>query len=339
MPNGKSQKKNGIKAVVIAGGTGGFTVLSALKNYVTNITAVVNMVDDGGSTGILRDELGVLPTGDVRQSLVALSSSSQIMRELFNYRFSSGTFAGHPFGNIFLTALEKITGSFAEAVVTASKILDITGAVIPVTTENVRECVRLPDGKILRGQGNIADHHFKPGEKRDVFLEPDGKLNPLAHNAILEADLIIIAPGNLYTSIIPTLLMSGMAQALKEAKGKKIYVCNLMTQEGQTDGLSVAGFAEEIERRIGEGTLDYVVYNNVAPSKNLLSKYAQKGEVETRFDAKESLGKKYQAIGDDLISETGGKLHKNDPITGSRRTLIRHDGDRLARLLMKIYFS
>ncbi|MDD4989134.1 MAG: YvcK family protein [Candidatus Pacebacteria bacterium] len=327
---------NGIKAVVMGGGTGTFMVLSSLKHFVSDISAVITMADDGGSTGVLRDELGVLPPGDVRQSLVALSSSSEVMRELFNYRFSTGTFNGHSFGNIFLTALEKVTGSFAKAVVTAGEILHITGQVIPVTTDNVRLCVERGDGSIVQGQKMMISSGFFKGEKTRFFLEPKATINPLAKKAILEADLIILGPGNLHSSLIPILLTDGMSETLKEAKGKKIYITNMMTQPGQTENFSVTDFVDEVEKYAGKDAFDYVVYNDKKPAQELLDTYAKEGEKLVSANKKDFEGKNYKAIGENLVSskiippKEGDKIH---------RPLIRHDGDKLTRLLMKIYFS
>ncbi len=327
---------NGIKAVVMGGGTGTFMLLSSLKHFIGDISAVINMVDDGGSTGVLRDELGVLPPGDVRQSLVALSSSSEVMRELFNYRFSVGTFNGHSFGNIFLTALEKVTGNFAKAVVTAGEILHITGQVIPVTTDNVRLCVKKENGHVVKGQKMMIHSGFVKGEDNQFYLEPKGTLNPLAKKAILEADLIILGPGNLHSSLIPILLAEGLPEALKDSPGKKIYISNMMTQPEQTEGFKVVDFVNEVEKYAGEGVFDYVIYNNKKPQEEVLERYAKKGECLVTADKKDFEGKKYQVIGENILSSKVVEPKEGDKIP---RPLIRHDGDKLTRLLMKIYFS
>lgn len=326
----------GIKVVVIGGGTGTFMVLSALKNYVTNITAVINMVDNGGSTGLLRDEFGVLPPGDVRSSLVALSPSSDIMRELFNYRFSCGTFGGHSFGNLFLTVLEKITGSFAQAVKTAGEILHVTGKVIPVTTDDIHLNAERPDGTIIRGQKMMIKSDFKKGENIRFYLEPKAHINPDAKKAILEADLVVLGPGNLHSSLIPILLVDGIPQALKKTQAKKVYVSNLMTQAGQTEGFTVCDFVNEIEKYVGKKTFDFVVYNNTRPPQTLLDTYAREGEALTVFQKEEFVQKDITVVGEKLFSSKVSKPKAGDNIP---RPLIRHDGDKLARLLMKIYFS
>ena len=183
----------GTKIVVIGGGTGSFTLISGLKNYTTNITALVNMVDDGGSTGVLRDELGVLPAGDVRQCLVALSNTPKV-RELFNYRFEEGSLKGHAFGNLFMAALERMTGSFAEAVETASEVLSVRGRVEPITLDNTTLTVKLADGTVVKGQHSAEGLKIPESERPWLELMPEANLNPAANQAIAEADLIVISP-------------------------------------------------------------------------------------------------------------------------------------------------
>ncbi len=327
-----------VKIVVIGGGTGSFTVLSGLKNYTGNITALVNMVDDGGSTGTLRDELGVLPPGDVRQCLVALSTT-QMVRDLFNYRFEDGGMKGHAFGNLFMAALEKMTGSFAEAVETASEVLRIQGRVEPITLDNVEMTMKSSKGAVVRGQHNSDSVKLESGERPWLELEPEAHINPSARQSILEADLVVIAPGNLYTSIAPTLLVHGVTRALNETKAKKVYISNLVTKPGQTDGFTVADFAEEIERFSGT-KLDYVLYNNHRPGQELLDKYAHEGEYIVDWDEVELAKKHYKTKGQNLISEDVwvNSNQSSDPLAG-QRSLIRHDSDRVARELMRIFFA
>jgi uncharacterized cofD-like protein len=334
----------GPRIALIGGGTGTFTVLSSLKDYAQDITAIVNMVDDGGSTGVLRDELGVLPAGDVRQSLVALSNESDELRDLFNYRFPKGSFAGgHSFGNLFISALEKVTGSMSEAVRVAGDVLAIRGKVVPATTENIRLMLETSDGRIIRGEDKIGegpanDPLFVKGEAHRLWLEPHAKLNAEAKKALLSADMIVIAPGKLYSSILPSLLLEGMGETLRNAKAKKIYVCNLMTRPNQTAGFTVQDFASEVERYAGGPFLDYVIYNTARPSKQLLDKYALEGEREpVEFDTAGLQDQHYEAIGEPLISRTAIKRNPNDTMLS--RTLIRHDSDKIARLIMRIYFS
>ncbi len=328
----------GVTVAVIGGGTGSFTLLRSLKNYSRDITALVNMADDGGSTGVLRDELGVLPPGDVRQCLVALSESERV-RELFNYRFGEGSLAGHAFGNLFLSALEKMTGSFAEAVETAGEVLNISGKVEPVTLDKVTLMMRDASGNVVEGEFRIGDTDFGSDKRPAMWLEPAPSLNPRARSAILAADVVVIAPGNMYGSLAPALIVPGMSEVLNETKAKKIYVCNLVTKPGQTDGFDVTDFADEIER-LGGFSLDYVFYNNKQPEGDLLEKYAKEGEHSVGFDEQKLADKSYRAIGGDFVSSefTATNSAKSDPIAASR-TLIRHDSDAIARALMKVGFE
>lgn len=320
---------------MIGGGTGSFTLLSSLKNYVQDITAIVNMADNGGSTGVLRDELGVLPPGDVRQCLVALSRSSRDMRKLFNYRFEEGTFAGHAFGNLFLAALEKTTGSFARGLRTAAEILNIQGKVVPVALGNVHLALKQGQ-RLIEGETTITQLDFKNGRPK-LFLRPPAALNPEAAAAIAEAQLVVIAPGDLYSSIVPTLLVKGMDRALRTSPAKIIYVCNLVTKPGQTDNFAVHDFGAEIEKYIGASSLDAVIYNDQEPPGKILDKYAKAGEHWVKFDLVQLEQADYQAYGESLVSRRTTKANPADKLL--ERSLIRHDGDKIARLLMRLYFS
>lgn len=320
--------------VVIGGGTGSFTVLSALKDHTKNITAVVNMADDGGSTGILRDELGALPPGDVRQCLVALSRAPESLRTLFNYRYDEGSLSGHAFGNLLLTALEKTTGNFGIAVQAASKILNITGQVLPVTLDNCQLIHITRDGETIYGQHAVESHLMQPNVRPELRLEPSPALNPKVKRALDRADLIIIAPGNLYASLAPTLLVSGLSDALADATAPIACVTNLVTKPGQTDGFKVSDFALEIERFIGKRGVDYVIYNNQSPDAQLLEKYAAAGEYWVNIDEAALASARYQAIGTPLVSESVSTRTPGDTLV--RRTLIRHDSERLAKTIMKL---
>lgn len=327
----------GPKVVVIGGGTGSFTLLSGLKEYVRDLVALVSMADDGGSTGQLRDELGVLPPGDIRQCLVALSDSPRV-RDLFNYRFEEGTFKGHAFGNIFLTALEKMTGSFADAVEETGEVLRISGRVEPITLEPITMVARLSDGTEVRGQSRIVETDFAGQTKPEIRLEPAATINPRAREAILRADIVVISPGNLYASLAPALMVDGVQQALEQTMAKKVYVSNLVTKPGQTDGFSVADYAAEIERFCGV-PLDYVIYNDTAPKQELLDKYAHDGEYPVKFDKAELKTKHYHAKGLPLVAGTIWQGNGSADPLANVRTLIRHDPDRVARELMRIYFA
>lgn len=332
------QQKDGPRIVVIGGGTGSFTLLSGLKRYAQNITAIVNMADDGGSTGQLRDELGVLPPGDVRQCLVALSDSPK-MRDLFNYRFEEGSFKGHAFGNIFLTALEKMTGSFADAVDVADEVLNVRGRVVPVTLDNVHLIMRQRKGRDVIGEYAIGNMRFAIDEQRPVLeLSPPARINSEARYAIKHADIVVIAPGNLYGSLAPALLVDGMQSALKNTKAKIVYVCNLVTKPGQTDGFMVHDFADEIERFIGMKILDIVLYNTERPNVQLLEKYQRDKEYGVDYNASILKTKQYSAKGASLLSHYVTKGNEADALAG-QRSLIRHDADKVARQIMKIFYS
>ncbi len=328
-------EKNDIKIALIGGGNGSFALLSALKNHTSQLAAIVNMVDDGGSTGVLRDELGTLPPGDVRQCLVALSDSPKV-RDLFNYRFDEGTFSGHSFGNLLLSALEKVTGNFAEAVETASEILRVNGMVIPATLDNIRLKMEWPEASvILHGERVIDADCFKYDPRRaNLSLVPSAHANPLAIKAIEQADIVVIAPGDLYTSIGPLLIIDGIADALSKTKAKKVYVCNLVTKHGQTTNFSVSDHASEIERFAGCNFLDYVLYNEQIPTEAVSSRYEQENAYLVKVD-KNMLDKAlYKAIGGKFLGEMV-EPNKADllPVT---RSLIRHDADEVVRTLLKL---
>ena len=319
--------------VVIGGGTGSFTLLSALKNLTPNITALVTMADDGGSTGVLRDELGVLPPGDVRQCLVALSRAPE-MRELFNYRFSEGTLSGHSFGNLFLTALEKTTGSFATAVETASQVLNVQGTVLPITLDNVRLLLHRSDGTRMSGEHVIDVAHFgKKGMRPELSLSPKGAINPKAAKAIAGADIVMIAPGDLYTSLGPLLIVDGVAEVLEHTKAKIVYVCNLVVKPGQTTGFSVADHAAEIERFAGDHPiLDYVLYNTAQPDTASLAYYTEHHSNLVGFAPEDFQDVHYTAVGRVLLAKHTTKQQAGDALA-THRSLIRHDAKAVARFV------
>jgi conserved hypothetical protein, cofD-related len=321
------------KIVVIGGGTGSFVVLSGLKKYARDITALVSMADDGGSTGQLRDELGVLPPGDVRQCLVALSHSPKV-RDLFNYRFDEGSFSGHSFGNLFLTALERMTGDFYSGIELASEILKVVGKVEPTTLDKTTLCI--DDGTaVVRHERNIEGLKFH-AQRPKLWLEPSPSVNPIAIQAIDSADIVVIAPGNPYRSIGPALVVSGIGEALGRTSAKKIYICNLVNKPGQTDGFAVHDYVQEAERLAGTPFVDFVIYNTHQPSPALLERYAADGELPVAVDQPALDSAPYQAIGVNLLADTiWQNTSNNDPIA-SQRTLIRHDPNRLAEQIMKI---
>lgn len=307
------------KIVVIGGGTGVFTVLTGLKKYFRNLTAVVTMADDGGSTGILREEFGILPPGDIRRALVALSASdNKILSELFNYRFEEGrSLLGHSFGNLMIAALERLTGSFEKAIGEASRLLAVQGTVLPVTLKKTFLAAKLEDGSVIRGETNIDVPRYDGRLRiKKIWLEPAASLNPAVRKAILAADAIIIGPGDLYTSLIPNLLVKGMRRAIRQAHGKKIYFVNLMTKFGETTGFRASDFVKTIEQYLGKGVLDYVVVNKTKPSAMRFRPYiAEKAEF---VDVDVENLKKPTPIIANLIRKSG---------------FIRHDPEKMAQIV------
>lgn len=328
--------KNEIKIAVIGGGTGSFTMLSALKDYTTQIAAIVSMADDGGSTGVLRDELGTLPPGDVRQCLVALSDSPKI-RDLFDYRFEEGTFAGHSFGNLLLTALEKITGDFSEAVETASDILRVNGVVIPATLDNVRLKMEWAGKSLtLHGERMIDAEFFKHDpRKAELSLTPVAKANPTAIAAIEQADIVVIAPGDLYTSLGPLLVIDGIGEALARTGALTVYVSNLVSKKGQTDDFTVSDHADEIERFAGNPFLDYVIYNDEVPSDEVAARYKEEGGYVTTVDASVLDKAHYKSVAGNFLGKMA-KAHKGDTIPVTR-SLIRHDASAVATSILETF--
>jgi uncharacterized cofD-like protein len=327
-----------VKIAVIGGGTGSFTMLTGLKEHTTQLAAIVNMVDDGGSTGVLRDELGTLPSGDVRQCLVALSESPKI-RDLFDYRFEQGTLEGHSFGNILLTALEKVTGSFSEAVATASDILRINGTVIPGTLDDVRLKMEWPEASlILHGERVIDSNYFRYDPRHaDLSLVPNPQPNPIAITAILQADIVVITPGDLYTSLGPLLSIDGIGEALNQTKALTVYVANLVTKDGQTAGFTVSDHASEIERFAKYDFLDYVLYNKQQPDESLATRYQEEKAFLVDIDTDNLENAHYKTASGSFLGEVVLK-EKADTIPVTRG-FIRHDAALVAEAIMEIYTS
>ena len=314
------------KIVVMGGGTGNFVVLKGLKNYEVDLSAIVSMADSGGSTGILRDELGVLPPGDVRQCLVALSNSSRLMRSLMNYRFENGNLGGHSFGNLLLSALEKVTGSFEKAVEEAGKILYIKGKVIPVTMNKVHLKMVLKDRRILEGEGEIYLSKEIDNGYSTIYLEPYPKVNSQVIHELMNADLIVLGPGGLYTSIIPNLLVEGVSQALIASQARKVFIVNLMNRNGQTTNFKVKAYLKELLKFLDKDIFDHIIVNKSKPSEALLNAYAEEGCL-VENDMKDS-----RIIMSDLLGPLA-EVNKTDLL---KRSLIRHDSYKLAREIMKI---
>jgi uncharacterized cofD-like protein len=322
--------------VTIGGGTGSFMLLSGLKKYPVNIAAIVSMADDGGSTGVLRDELGVLPPGDVRQCLVALSDSSETLRNLLNYRFEKGGLKGHSFGNLLLSALEKISGNFNSAVEEAIKILNVKGLVIPVTNQDARLYMELNDGTVLKGENEI-NHTFdieKKGIKK-IYFSPRVKVNPKAVKKILEADVIVIGPGNHYCSIIPNLIVKGIPEAIRRSKAKVIYNCNLVNKKGHTECFDLDCYVNYINGIIGKDRIDFVTFNTKKPREKLIARYKNQKELLIKFNDDLRENRKHRIIRADLLSKESVKYSKADSISAIR-AFIRHDSEKLSRVITMI---
>jgi len=317
------------KITVLGGGTGTFVVLSGLKKYEVDLAVIVTMMDSGGSTGRLRDQLGVLPPGDVRQCLVALSEASLLWRKLFLYRFEKGDLKGHNFGNIFLSALEKISKNYNEVLEAASYILRCKGEVIPVTFKKTNLLAVYSDGKIIKGEGEVDEHRDTTHFIVKLSLSPKATANPRAIQRIKASDFVILGPGDLYTSIIPTLLPIGVKQALKSSKAKFVYILNLMTKKGQTHHLTAKGHVNELEKYLGR-EIDYIIVNKGKISKEILEWYKKHGE----YEVKDDLGDENNVIRTDLIYKRKVKKSKADVL---QRSILRHDSRKLAKLLITLF--
>mgnify|MGYP002073863621 CR=1 FL=1 len=264
--------------VVIGGGTGVFTALTGLRDYPYNLSAIVNMADDGGSTGVLREEFGTLPAGDIRRALIALSDSNKkVLSELFNYRFEeNSSLHGHSMGNLLLTALEKITGDFGSAVDEAVEILNVKGQVIPVTLTPTKLCANLTNGEVVEGETNIdIPKHDGNIQIKDVFLQPKVTANPKAIEAIRNADVIVLGPGDVFTSILPNLMVDGIVDAIKISNASLIYNVNIMTKFGETNGFRASNFVSKMEEQIGQDRINFVTVNTEKPEGEIVERYKE----------------------------------------------------------------
>ncbi len=308
------------KIVALGGGTGLYTLLRGLKDYDLDITAIVNMTDDGGSTGELRDEFGVLPPGDIRRCIVALSESPERMKELFQYRFRKGVVKGHSFGNLFITALREITKSDEEAILEAAKMLNVRGKVLPVTLEDRRLEAELENGTIIKGETNIdIPKHNANLRIKKLRLNKKANANPKALKAIKQADLIILGPGDLFGSVISNLIVDGISGAIQKSRAKKVYICNLMTKYGETHEFAVEDFVFEVEKYLGDtGVLDFVVFSNQKISPEAVKAYAKQNAQPVSFDI-------------DKIKKHPARFICA-PLA-SRGDLLRHDSKKVAKVI------
>ena len=326
------------KIVCFGGGTGVSVVLSGLKKSPLDLTAIVTMFDSGGSSGKLKKELGILPLGDVRQCLVALSNEKNLA-PLFRYRFEKGGLKGHNFGNLLIAAEIGATGNLNRAIEKIAKILDIKGKVVPVALEQADIVAILKNNKKIREEEKIINcpDVSKIGIKK-LFLEPKIKANPKATSAIKNANLIIIAPGKFYTTILPIFLVKGIPEAVRKSRAKKVFVCNLMTQVGNTDGFSVKDFLTILEKYLGKNVINYVIFNTGKLSTKQVKEVRRVFPKADFVKYGKSLSKRENFIGADVIDRQIQKLNPADTLVkgANKRTMILHDSNKLAKILLKL---
>ncbi|MCH9038447.1 MAG: YvcK family protein [Chloroflexi bacterium] len=310
----RRSRGRGPRIVTIGGGTGLSVLLRGLKAYTDNITAIVTVGDDGGSSGRLRRELGVLPPGDFRNCLVALSDDESLLSELFQYRFDQGNgLKGHSFGNLFIAAMTNVTGSFEQALFESSRVLAVHGRIVPTTTANLQLSARLADGSVVKGESKISE---AGGHIERLMIDPpDATVHPLALDAIQNADLIAIGPGSLYTSILPNLMVRGLTDAIAKASAAKVYICNVATQKGETEGYTVADHHEALKAHTSDDIVDYVVANE------------RPVELGPRFFG--------TPVAYDGTPLAGARVVLTE-LTSSEHP-VRHDSDKLARAIMDVY--
>jgi len=334
-----SLDEKGLSIVSIGGGTGLSTLLSGLKHFVSSearriksaenprvesLTAVVTVTDDGGSSGRLRKEFQILPPGDIRNCMVALAEDERLLTRLFQYRFASdGELSGHSFGNIFLAALAGVTGDFVEAIKVTSEVLAIKGRIYPSTTEDVTLVAELEDGRVVKGETRISESRSRV--KKLWLSHEDCRPVQATLEAIAKADMITIGPGSLYTSIVPNLLVHGVADAIRDSRALKVYIANIMTQPGETDGFDLDDHVRVLREHSPDLKLDYVVVNTTKISAALREKYLAEGAVQVTLKR----SKRAKNDADDYRLIIGDLLNQN--------AVVRHDPIKLAELLLSIY--
>ena len=313
-----------LKIVAIGGGHGLSTMLRGLKRYTKDITAIVTVADDGGGSGMLREDLGILPPGDIRNCILALANTEPTMEQLLNYRFTEGSLAGQSFGNLFLAAMDGISGSFDEAVHRMGEVLAITGRVLPVTNQSVHLEAEFVNGSRVLGESKIFYAKKRNDCRiRQVRLVPEHpKPLPESIEAIAQADLILLGPGSLYTSIIPNFLVDGVAEAIAKSRALKILVMNIMTQDGESDGYTGADHVRALLHHGAPGIIDVCIANNAVIGEAILAPYRQEGVEQLRLEREE-------------IEAMGIQVEEYPMATGER--YIRHDTYALASAIMEVY--
>ena len=322
-----SLPRSGPKIVAIGGGTGLSTMLRGLKKKTANLTAIVAVSDNGGGSGVLREELGMLPPGDVRNCIQALANTEPTMEKLLAYRFTEGHLKGQSLGNLFLAALNGMTGSFDQAVEQMSEVLAITGRVLPVTNANIHLVADFDDGSTVTGQVQIARYKRESdsGIRQISVVPAHPKALPACLDAIAEADLILLGPGSLYTSVIPNLLVDGICEAIHASKAMKAYIMNIMTQDGETEGYSGQAHVQALFDHGGTGLFDHCLINSREIPQNMLEAYHLEGASPTQVDTK--------------ALEAMGITSYYAPVARWANGLVRHDPDDLAQAIMEMYLQ
>jgi len=315
-----SQLEKGPKVVVIGGGTGLSTILHGLKEHTSNITAIVTVADDGGSSGRLREQFDILPPGDIRNCLVALADAEPLMRDLFQFRFGSESeLKGHSFGNLFITAMCKVTGDFEKAIKESSKVLAIRGRVVPSTFEKVRLVAEYQNGQKTIGETKIAKQN---APIKRVYLDPGHcKASSESFEAIGDADIIVLGPGSLYTSVVPNLLVDGIADKIAESKAPRVYVCNVMTQSGETDSYTAFDHMNALITHTRPDILNYCIVNTGKVPKELLKKYEDEGAYPVVADSDKIIEKGYNVIEGDVVNT---------------QNYVRHDTNKLSKVIIDL---
>ncbi len=318
----KRRLGKGPNVTVVGGGHGLSVLLRGIKAATSNVTAVVTVADDGGSSGRLREEFGIIPPGDLRNCLVALADTEPLMEKLFQYRFKGKTeLAGHSFGNLFIAAMNEVTGDMEQALRESSKVLAVKGQVLPASKDHVRLDAVMEDGTVVQGESHIPEVHKRIHRVR-LFPE---EVQPVqsALDALANADAIILGPGSLYTSIMPNLLVDKVAETIRKSKAIKIYICNVMTQPGETDGYTASMHAKAIIDHGGKGIIDYMLVNDAPISADMQDFYAAKGAYPVEVD-------------EEAINALGVGFVKADII--NENEVIRHDPDKLSRAVMNMVY-
>lgn len=311
-----------LKIAAIGGGTGLSTMLKGLKLHTDKITAIVSVADDGGSSGVLREDRGMLPPGDIRNCIAALTDLDPLYGDLLNYRFSDGVFGGHTLGNMMLAAINDMSENFGEAVSKLCRLIGISGKVVPVSNDSLTLGAKLRDGSIIYGESNIGERSNTDVSIEKVFIEPsDARPVESAIRAIAEADIIVLGPGSLYTSVIPNLLVSGVTEAIMKSSAKKVYVCNIMTQPGETDGYTAVDHLEAIEQHSARGIVDYIVVNDSVIPESVQQVYREEKSTPVIDDT-------------DRLDGRVGILHGNLFLVKDGQ--VRHNFIRLARGIVRL---